>query len=390
MDVPLEKIVRRRRLVFETEVLVEVGDEVQPDTVVAKSILPLPRLFFISVFRVLPRGNPEGFEVEWLKTRGETVDYGAPIVRFRPREKRAKENMKTYEFKSPLQGVIEDVMEETGQVRLREKVDYGERSAVVHIAQRLDVPSKKIENYMRHKVGDFLEKNQILAKRIETGDENSPGEVRYVRAPIAGVITEIDRKRGSVKLEREFKEVEIHAGFFGRVSAVNKDYIEIAARAKRVWGVCGIGGESFGLLRVTTESNKDELTEDDIHNTDEGKILVAGSFVTLDALKKAANVGVKGVLTGGVDHIDICRLLRTDVPLTVTGKEKTPFPLIITERFGRAPMDEKLFAFLRRQQDNWVLMNGKTQMRAGVIRPEILIMPKKKTDYTVIRRDSKL
>ena len=371
MDVPEEKIVRRRRLVFETEVLVKVGDVVRPDTVVAKSILPLPRLFFISVFRILPRGDPEGYEAEWLKKQGDTVDYGTPIVRFRPKEETKK--TQTYEFKSPVQGVIEDVMEETGQVRLREKVDYGERSAVVHIAQRLDVPPKKIDKYIKHKIGDFLEKNQILARRIETGDANSPGEVTYVRAPIAGVITEIDHKKGSVRLEREFKEVEIHAGFFGRVSAVEKDYIEIVARGRRVWGVCGVGGESFGRLRIGTESNEDELTEDRIHESDEGRILVAGSFVTLDALKRAAKVGIKGIITGGADHIDICRFLGKAVPITVTGKENSPFPLIITEKFGKTPMDEELFAFFKQQENDWVYMNGKTQMRAGVIRPEIIV-----------------
>lgn len=378
MKIPQEKIVRKRRLVFSSKVLASAGDTVRPDTVVARTMLPLPRRFYLSAFRALPQGSIEGHLAEWLVAPGEEVDIDIPIVQFTRIEREIGEviapgglraaDMPECVFKSPLAGVIEDIIEETGQIRLREKVDYSQRRALVQVGQRIGVRGRKLKRYLKHNRGEFVERSQILAQRLE------PGAVSIARAPMAGVITEINLEDGTVRLEREFKEVELEAGFFGQVTAITPHEIEITGQGRRVSGVCGLGGESFGRLHVAVRNPTEELTAGAITDADKGRLLVAGAFMGLDALKKAADEGVKGIITGGADHLDLCSLLGEDFAVAITGKEKAPFTVIITGEFGSVPMDEELFEFFQRHENSWAHINGTTHIRAGVIRPEIIVM----------------
>jgi hypothetical protein len=347
-------------------------------------MLPLPRLFFLSAFRTLPRGSPEGYDLQWLVKPGDTVDLDAPLVRFTPVDRKPgevilpggvrAEEPREKVFKSPLAGTIESIVEETGIILLREELDYGARRADVQVGFKMGVWGRGLKRRLRHKAGEFVEKGQILAQRVETGNASSPGSIAFARAPMAGLITGIDLEKGIVRLEREFKEVELKAGFFGQVTAIDEEAIEITAQGRRVHGVCGIGGEAFGRLRVAVRSPGAKLAGENIASSDAGKILVGGSYVTPRALKEAAEAGVAGIITGGADHMDLCEFLGQDFAVAITGKEKTPFPVIITGEFGETPMDEELFDFFREHEGSWAHINSTTHMRAGVIRPEIIVM----------------
>jgi len=378
MNVPEEKIVRRRRLAFNSEVLVKPGQSVRPHTVVARTMLPLPRLFFASAFRALPGGSPEGYRVEWLKKAGDTVDLDEPVARFTPAEAAPDASGAALLFRSPVSAIIEEILEETGQIRLREVIDYSRREGIAYVGERLGLRGRRLKRYLRFKEGDFVEKGQAIAMRVTEGNEHLPGTLAIARAPIAGVVTEVDLERGLVRLERRFKEVELRAGFFGEVESIDEGAVVISTRGRRVWGVCGVGGEAFGRLRVAVNGPDGELIPEMITQSDAGNVLVAGAFVTLDAMRKAAEVGASGIVTGGADHLDICRLLGADFAVAFTGKEDMPFPLIITGEFGKAPMSPDLFDFFRRNDDSWVHLSGRTQIRAGVVRPEIIITSPKR------------
>jgi len=56
-----------------------------------------------------------------------------------------------------------------------------------------------------------------------------------------------------------------------------------------------------------------------------------------------------------------------------TGTEQVGFTLILTEGFGSIPMAGKTFALLSAHAGQPASISGATQIRAGVIRPEIII-----------------
>jgi len=379
MNVPEETIVKRRRLMFNSKPMVRVGESLRPDTTVALNMLPLPRLFFLSTFRVLPGGVLEGYLAEWLVEEGDRLDFDDKIAIFRSTGEISSgsvydEMRETVYFRSPLGGVVEHIMPETGLVMLREEVDYGRREALVQVGQRMGVWGRKLRRLLKREAGDFVEKGQILAQKIETGDEASPGSFAFARTPIAGIVEEIDLENGLVRIRRDFREVELKAGFFGEVTALTEDAIEITAKGRRVQGVCGIGAESFGRLRVATGRPGARMEAEDVRESDAGMILIGGASVSLEALEKGREVEIAGIVTGGADHLDLCSFLGKDFAVAITGKEKTPFPVVLTTEFGDAPMDAEMFGFFKEQERKWIHVSPTTHMRAGVVRPEIVVM----------------
>ncbi|HSA60690.1 MAG TPA: hypothetical protein VLE03_00500, partial [Nitrospiraceae bacterium] len=90
----------------------------------------------------------------------------------------------------------------------------------------------------------------------------------------------------------------------------------------------------------------------------------------------AKELGVAGLVTGGIHDKDLRALLGYDLGVAITGTEQVGFTLILTEGFGTIPMAQKTFALLSAHAGEKASISGATQIRAGVIRPEIII-PKK-------------
>ncbi|NWF71471.1 MAG: hypothetical protein HXY51_00295, partial [Nitrospirae bacterium] len=101
--------------------------------------------------------------------------------------------------------------------------------------------------------------------------------------------------------------------------------------------------------------------------------VVGGSFASSDALSRAKEVGVAGVVIGGIHDKDLRALLGYDLGVAITGTEQVGFTLILTEGFGSIPMAGKTFALLSAHAGQQASISGATQIRAGVIRPEIII-----------------
>ena len=79
------------------------------------------------------------------------------------------------------------------------------------------------------------------------------------------------------------------------------------------------------------------------------------------------------LVIGGIHDKDLRALLGYDLGVAITGTEKIGITLILTEGFGTIPMAAKTFALLSKHQGQKASVSGATQIRAGVIRPEIII-----------------
>lgn len=62
-----------------------------------------------------------------------------------------------------------------------------------------------------------------------------------------------------------------------------------------------------------------------------------------------------------------------DIGVAITGHEPIPFTLIVTEGFGTISMAKRTFQLLKSLQGQVASINGATQIRAGVIRPEVIV-----------------
>ncbi len=241
---------------------------------------------------------------------------------------------------------------------------------VVSAAAILGVEPEELPNYMLKKPGDPVKKDEIIAMyRAFFGLLKSE-----VKSPIDGYIEHVSDITGQVILREPPIPIEIRAYIPGIVTKVlPKEGAVIECAATFIEGIFGIGGERHGEVYLAVKSPEEELTLDKITPEVEGKVVVGGSYATAEVLRKAMEYGAKGLVVGGVDFKDIADFLGYEIGVAITGHEDISMTVIITEGFGRVRMAKKTFNLLKENEGRLACINGATQIRAGVIRPEIII-----------------
>lgn len=192
-------------------------------------------------------------------------------------------------------------------------------------------------------------------------------------APVTGSVESVSNVTGQVLLREPPIPVEVDAYVDGKVVEVHPGQgVTIETEGSFIQGIFGVGGETRGQLHVAVEGPKEELTEARIGPDVAGKVLVGGAYVTTAVLRKAVAAGAKGVVAGGFDDKDLRELLGYDLGVAITGSEELGLTLIVTEGFGRIPMAQRTFDLLKACEGRRVSVTGATQIRAGVLRPEII------------------
>jgi len=69
----------------------------------------------------------------------------------------------------------------------------------------------------------------------------------------------------------------------------------------------------------------------------------------------------------------LLEFLGYDIGVAITGHEDIKITLIVTEGFGIINMAQRTFDMLKALDGKTASINGATQIRAGVIRPEIIV-----------------
>lgn len=240
----------------------------------------------------------------------------------------------------------------------------------INAVNRLGIQPKDLREYMLKKEGDPVQKDEIIA-------ETKPW-VKMLKtvllSPITGTIETISTITGQVLLRELPKPIQVFAYIDGTVIEVmEKEGVVMETTATFIQGIFGVGGEIVGELAITVDKPDDMLTANRILPIHKNKIIVGGAFIQYDAIDMARKIGVKGIIVGGLDDADLRKLLGYDLGVAITGSEEIGITLIITEGFGQIPMAQRTFELLKSRSGAKTSINGATQIRAGVVRPEIII-----------------
>lgn len=240
----------------------------------------------------------------------------------------------------------------------------------INVANLLGIAPDEIRDYLTKKEGEAIQKDDIIA-------ENKPF-IKWlkteVRSPIQGKIDTVSTVTGQVLLREPPRLLEVLAYIDGAVVEVHPTQgVTIETSCTLVQGIFGIGGETWGELQMGVTSPDEVLSPDKLMPGMKGKILVGGSFLDAETLACARGIGVTALVVGGIHDKDLRALLGYDLGVAITGTEKIGLTLILTEGFGTIPMAAKTFALLSKHQGQKASVSGATQIRAGVIRPEIII-----------------
>ena len=241
---------------------------------------------------------------------------------------------------------------------------------LVNIANSLSIPTEDIRDYMLKKEGEPIAKDEIVGET-----KGLFGLFKsQARAPTDGTIESISDVTGQVII----REAPIPVNVMGHISGsivkvISNEGAIVEAYGTYIQGIFGVGGETVGTLEIVVDSPNTPLTKDLIQPVHRDKILCGGTIVGNDAIQEAIRQGVKGIIVGGIHDNDLRALLGYELGVAITGSEELGLTLVVTEGFGEIDMAARTFDLLKAQEGMITSINGATQIRAGVVRPEIII-----------------
>ncbi|MCA9727800.1 MAG: hypothetical protein KC729_08970 [Candidatus Eisenbacteria bacterium] len=237
-------------------------------------------------------------------------------------------------------------------------------------ASILGVHQQDLETYMLKKVGDPVQKGEVIAMaKSFFGLFKS-----VVKSPVDGSLEVVSSVTGQVILREPPIPVEVNAYIDGTVTEViPEEGVVVEAVGAFVQGIFGVGGESAGVLEPVVQSPDQELSPDLLKPEHKDRIVIGGSRVHRAAVDRARELGIRGIVVAGIDDADLREILGYDLGVAITGHESLGLTVVVTEGFGRMTMAARTFDLLTRFAGKKASINGATQIRAGVMRPEVIV-----------------
>ena len=250
------------------------------------------------------------------------------------------------------------------------KTDLPGNVQMVNVANQLNVDASDVKEVMVSRIGSKVSKDELIAetKGLFGFFKSS------VNSPVSGTIESISDLTGQVVIREAPLPVDVDAYIEGVIDdVIEKEGVVIRSQGAFIQGIFGIGGESRGEIKVLTQDRGSEISVEMISAEHKGLILVGGNFISLQAYKKALDCKVAGIVVGGFNYFDLDEILGYTLGVAITGSEDLITSLIVTEGYGKIQMGQQTFDLLKNNVGKLASINGATQIRAGVIRPEIII-----------------
>ncbi|MEX2315381.1 MAG: hypothetical protein WD628_06645, partial [Thermomicrobiales bacterium] len=260
-----------------------------------------------------------------------------------------------------------------------------ERPTVLFVASELGVPNNTISRYLTKKVGSKFEQGDTIA-RTRRG-------LRTVSfpAPAAGTLTSVDESKGTVVFSVSSGQNQLRALVSGEVERVVPERgATIRSTGSRLFGIIGFGGEAVGPIVIGSDRGDREVTPEQVKDAWKGSVVVCGMTVGVPALNKLRQVGVSGIIVGSLAEADVRRFLASasgggearaasfwgsrhpESPFAASAAD-APFVIVATEGFGRLPMAELVFNFLRDHTGETASIQAATSVGNQLRRPEIYV-----------------
>jgi hypothetical protein len=250
------------------------------------------------------------------------------------------------------------------------RTDLPGKVHALNLANLLGVAPDEIGDYLVKKSGEGVCRDEVMA-------ENKPFISWFkteVRSPIDGTLESVSSVTGQALLREPPRSLNLLAYVDGTAVEVHPNQgVTVEATCTLIQGIFGIGGEAWGEVVMGVQAPAESVTLAGLGPDMKGKIVVCGAFVGADLMRRAKEIGVTALVAGGLHDQDLRAILGYDLGVAITGTERVGFTLVLTEGFGTIPMATKTFKLLERHAGQKASISGATQIRAGVIRPEILI-----------------
>lgn len=223
---------------------------------------------------------------------------------------------------------------------------------VINLSRELKVSPLQAMKMLQKPLGKAVYKGELLAQKTGLFSK------KVIIAPTDCIIDRIDRQTGDLILKMIPKQVSLISGVYGIVHQVDalKGEVLIKTVATEIWGMYGSGFERSGFLQIIGKPG-DLIHEAQITPQMRGQIVVAGSLVFGDTLKKAAEYQLAGIISGGFNFSDYLSMTgsiyeknksHSDIGMSVVG----------IEGFGPIPIAEDVYVNLVPHIGKFVFVHG--------------------------------
>lgn len=224
--------------------------------------------------------------------------------------------------------------------------------STVGISKILGVSPRDGLNYLQKKIGENIYQGELLAFKQGMFSKKN------ITAPTDGVLDYYDQNTGDLRLKLSSRKQPLPSGVFGIVDDVDikRNEVLIKAMVTEIYGLFGSGKERDGFLTII--GGRDQLVSRASITPQLSKhIIVTGSLIYGDTLKKAVGIGISGVISGGLNardfksisgSIDSRKRIGTDVGIT----------LVSTEGFSALPIGEDIFSELLKYDGKFIFISG--------------------------------
>jgi len=271
----------------------------------------------------------------------------------------------------PAEGeIVVEVGQEVDATTVVAKAELPGELHVVRLPERMGLQVFEVLAGLRVAEGQVVEKGELLCEHSGVFGLLTTKSV----APEAGVIEFIAEETGHIGLRLPSYPIELTAYLAGTVTGVDKGKsVTIEADSAFIQGIFGVGGERVGELHCLEIDGAQKLLEQHLPSDCTNLVIVGGTCPSAEVLQCLAERGGVGLIIGAIDDTALAAYLGYDLGVALTGDENVPFTLIVTEGFGSMGISERVLSLLKKLHGNAVSINGATQVRAGALRPEVLI-----------------
>lgn len=271
----------------------------------------------------------------------------------------------------PLAGtVLKQVGDRVAALDVVASTDLPGKVHLINLSNMLGVLPDELIDTLKIEIGGSIKKKQLIAEA-----RSFFGLLRSTAlAPCDGTLESVSKVTGMAVVREPPVPVQVTAYVDGEVVEILPDEgVVVEARGALVQGIFGLSGEVTAPLVVVAKGPDQVLEPEHLSAEHAGKAVVGGARATLAALRRAMELKIAAVVCGGFAYQDVKELLGYDVGVAITGTEGLATTLVVTEGFGDIAMARGTFELLGSLDGKRASINGATQIRAGVIRPEVVV-----------------
>jgi hypothetical protein len=227
------------------------------------------------------------------------------------------------------------------------------KHVMFNIARGLKVSEDLSDQYIKYEVGERIVKGDVIA--------GPAGFIqRAIRSPYTGRI--VLASQGHVMVEVENPPFEMKAGISGEVLELIPDRgIVVETTGALIQAVWGNEKINQGSLVLRSDAPDQVLTVKHLDKNLREKIVVSGYCDNERVLKKAARLQISGLI------------LSSMTPSLIPLAGEIQVPIVLTDGFGRIPMNLLAFELLSTNENRDASINSEFSDRNSGTRPEIVI-----------------